>query len=367
MAMHTDVSSILLDYQRFARSVKLFTGRAGVAKKANVQYTVQVHFFFWCFMANLDPFGLNPSSGTVDYFTAYWYAALSQATYFSPSGTQFQLFNLAGATALIRLELPGLSIPYVDMALFPGSRAVSVVVGTRFFQEFVNQAFGAILVSAPEWPGLVASYWSGLALLLWAEILNVASANGVTSIAFAGHSQGGAIAQLLPQLCNDAPGLATACVCTFGCPRSGNVVFADSQTNNYLRVTNEGDPVHLLPAAVSTPLDQFLWLVPGINLNSYKHWGTRVHFSSEGQSAFAFELPTWATAYAALLETARATSSWFDSHYIASYARRIRRNIPGAMGAVNPDYPGLQDLDLFFQGQEVQPPATTWTDLEVCP
>lgn len=317
-------------------------------------------------MPNILPFNLDPASTGLDRFTGYWFASCCHAAYFATASTKLALYALAGGTNVISVRVPGQSIPEADIAFFPGGRAVVTIQGTRFFLEFLNQVAGAQLVQASPWPGHVGQYWTAVTQALWDEVRPILVENSITSIALAGHSQGGGICQLIPNLASQTPGLGIANLFSIGAPRTGSVLYAEVQGSRYLRLTNAGDPVPSFPPSVSTPLNRFLWLIPPVDTLSFLHWGTRFHLFANGSAAAPAELPSWIEGFSLLADTALNSSGWFNNHFVEQYARRLRLGIPGGIGEANPDYPGLQTLDDYWEDQEIAPPAEDWFQFPMC-
>lgn len=319
-------------------------------------------------MPTIRPFDINPATGPIDRFTLYWYCAICNQAY-SPSGeTLDQLYALAGATSVTRYEIPGAVIPYLDYAVFPGDRALISIVGTRQWEEFALQAVGANLIAAEPWPGTVGFYWSSLAITLFDLIETELIESEIQTVALAGHSQGGAIAQLLIELINSLPDTDTQCIVTMGSPRSGNPEFAASLQNTpYARMTNQGDVVPMLPPSISTPLDRFLWLLPPPPNTSFQHGGTRINLFDNGVDTNPPEEPTWLEGSKALIDGVRGgIGGWVNNHMPAEYARRLRLDIPVAIGTDDVNYPGLKALDDYFAGQDLPEPASGWLTPSPC-
>lgn len=319
-------------------------------------------------MPQIQPFGIHPVDNGVDRFTLYWYSALQHEAY-RPFGTTLEtLYSLGGADSVTRYALPSFIFPYVDYAVFPGNIALLSIVGTRNWQEFGFQALGAVLVHRDPWPGLVGDYWSNLALALFNLVEAELVSAGITTVALAGHSQGGALAQLFLTLIDELPAVSTACIVTLGSPRSGNVEFGDAlQNTRYARLTNQGDPVPALPPSLSPALEQFQVLITGIPVSSYFHFGTRFHLFESGGVTNPQEQPSWLEGSQHLLQSVRGVGTWIASHNPAEYARRLRRKIQVPMQTESAEYPGLKELDDYFAGEMLPIPATTWLNPVDCP
>lgn len=317
-------------------------------------------------MPMLAPFAQSPETQGLDFFTSYWVCALADASYTTDVNSKTVLYALANGIFTKTINLPGEIIPVIDYAVFPGNKATLTITGTRFFLEFVNQILGADLVSVIPWSGEVGRYWSSVADRLWDLVVEQLEDDSITEVAFFGHSQGGAICQLFPDLAFETGGISVANLVSLGAPRSGNVEYATTQLANYVRLTNAGDPIPALPAAVSTPLDEFLWIIPPTNFNSYQHWGTRFHLFDDGFVTVPPELPSWSRGYEALLVGLQSSSNWFADHRPFEYARRLRINLPGPVQVVNSDYPGLKEIDDYFAGINLQPVITNWFSPPTC-
>lgn len=312
------------------------------------------------------PFGLDPSNTGLDRFTAYWYVTCMNAAYGNQAAEISALYALAGATSVQTVHVPGLVIPEADIAFFPDNKAVVTFQGTRFFLEWIRQILGSQLALLAPWPGFVGQYHALVAINIWDQVRPILVNAGITTIALAGHSQGGAICQLLPNLIGDSTSIGLANICTCGAPRTGSPAYASVQGSRYLRLTNTGDPVPLLPPAISPALDRFLWLIPPIEPLSYAHWGTRIHLWANGSATMPVELPTWLDGSRFLADQALNGNAWFTNHDTTEYARRLRAGIPAGIGEANPTYPGLQALDLYWEGKDITPAADLWMDPPIC-
>lgn len=314
----------------------------------------------WLSVASILPFDQNPESQGLDFFTAYWVCSICDASYSAEVNSKTVLYSLANGIFTKTINLPGSVIPVIDYAVYPSNRATLTVTGTRFFLEFVNQILGVNLVDVDPWAGEVGQYWSSISDQLWDLVELQLAEDGITEVAFFGHSQGGAICQLFPDLAFETGGISVANLVTLGTPRTGNVEYATTQLSNYVRLTNAGDPIPALPAAVSTPLDEFLWIIPPTNLNSYQHWGTRFHLFDDGFITVPPELPTWSRGFEAMLLGVRASGNWFADHRAFEYARRLRLNLPSPVQVVHADYLGLKEIDDYFAGINLQPSVGEW-------
>lgn len=254
----------------------------------------------------------------------------------------------------------------VDYAVFPGGKAILTITGTRFFIEMVRQILGVLLFDLDPWPGLVGAYWASVADDLFDEIVPVLERDSISAVALFGHSQGGGICQLIPDLATETGGISVANLITLGAPRTGNTVYAAAQTSNYVRLTNAGDPVPHIPASISTPLDVFLWIIPPANLNSYEHWGTRFHLFFDGAVTVPPNLPSWLRGHEALLTAALASANWFADHRPAEYGRRLRLQLPRPFQEVHADYPGLKEIDDYFAGVISTPAVADWFSPPTC-
>lgn len=319
-------------------------------------------------MGALAPWGLEPAGpGGLDRFTAYWYATVCAGAYQPESVPRAQLYDLVGAGAPIRVQTGNPSFPSLDVSFTTTGRAIAVARGTATTVEMLLHPVGLPLISAAPWPGQVGFIWRAGAVAAWAQLGPLFTSHSVLHVAWAGHSYGGALATLLPELALDAGLGLTDCVFSIGSPRVGNLAFSQAWTYRYLRVTNHLDPVAMVPPSANSLLDRALWILAPAPLGSYWHVGTRAHLFITGAVAFPPEQSTWATAEDTLIAGAVASTDWFRAHATEEYARRLRIGIAAPWSVPSTEFPGIDVIDTWWNDRNLDPPASTWSTAVYCP
>jgi pimeloyl-ACP methyl ester carboxylesterase len=317
-------------------------------------------------MPEISVWSQNPAQSGLDRFTCYFIATVEAVAYSDESPWKNTLYGLIGGTAWHRLALPGLPSPHAEVALFPGGRALVTIEGTRTPGEFVRQALGSFLVPLVVLPGRVSQYWFLAMSQIVAQLLTFLPDHGITEIAVNGHSQGGAIAQLLPAWLTYRGGATTLNIFTAAATRSADNFFAAAQTLPYTRLSAAGDPVPQLPPSADPILDAETWLLLPYSFSGYRHFGTHFHLFADGSFLMPPDQSTWNQGGADLREYATSNTGWFGAHDISEYARRLRVGIPVPIGAADPNYPGLQTLDNYWIEQNLVAPAISWTGEFLC-
>lgn len=318
-------------------------------------------------MASLNPFGLNPAADGLDRFTAYWFVSLQEALYRSDHAGSTMLYGLAGGLEPVSVTVPGLLVPRCEVSSFPADRAIVTVEGTSNYLQMIAQIQGSFLSAIPPWPGSVSVWHAAVTVALWNELRPFLQGIGSPELALNGHSQGGGICQLLPAKIAADTACDIANIFSAGSPRTGNTAYAVTQTARYCRVTNAADPVPLLPPSLGVEVNQILWMLPPALPTSYVHWGTRFHLFANGSALMPLESTTWVEGSEYLIGVASGSTTWFADHAPAEYARRLRVGIPGAIGVLNPTYPGLKQIDDWWAGVSPEPPPAEWFDPATCP
>lgn len=319
-------------------------------------------------MPAISPWSLDPAGpGGLDRFTAYWYATVCHAAYLPETTPRLFLYQLAGCTLLQRVLGGSQAFPWADVSFTPTGQAIVVTRGTATTLEMFLHAYSALLTSSAPWPGQVGGIWRAATTLLWSQLGPIIQAQGSTNAAWAGHSYGGAVSTLLPELALDAGVVVTDNVFSIGSPRAGNLAFALAFPYRYLRLTNHGDPVPMVPPSANSLLDRALWILAPAPLGAFWHVGTRFHLFDTGATAAPPEQSTWATAEDAMLTIARESQVWFRAHNSNEYARRLRIGIPVPWLVGSVDYPGLDVLDGYWATAAIEPAASTWFDVVDCP
>lgn len=292
-------------------------------------------------MALIDPFGLDPDN-PVNRLILYWYATVNRVIYQDDNALTFQVMDLAGGTLVTgTLGFPPL-IPRVEVWSIPADKRFVVIRGTTQWQEYLFEVMGSFLVSAPPWDGTVNQYFRQLADTIRAQFAPYL----LPAWALTGHSLGGAVGALVSRY-GATP--ETRVLVDFGSPRSGDGVYSSHQVRPDLRwrITNEGDPVPLIPPSTNTLLDELPAILPiPVPPVYYRHWGRRIHLFQDGTFTLPVELSTSAEVALAIIQAVRLGTNWYIGHDTAEYARRLRSQIPVAFRiGPDPDFPGLYELD----------------------
>ena len=149
---------------------------------------------------------------------------------------------------------------------------------------------------SPSYNGLVHQGFARIATSIQADIVDALDdLPRDRPVYLCGHSQGGAVATLLGQPLNDA-GIAIRATYTFGAPRAGDELFADSYPGTVLRHENADDLVCLVPPGWLSKalIEQVLalmeigWRFPDA---SYKHAGRLRFFHWDGPDRDRGRLP----------------------------------------------------------------------------
>jgi len=317
-------------------------------------------------MAALAPFALDPRGG-FDRFTAYWFATVCNAVYLPASAPRLFLYQLVGGVSLTRVQPTPLAFPWADVSFTLAGQAIVVTRGTATSLEMLLQAAGVGLSSSAPWPGQVGGFWSAATNVLFQALKPLMQAVGTTNVVWSGHSFGGAVSTLMPDLALDDGPFLTDAVCTVAGPRAGDLAFAQEQSPRFLRLTNHGDPVPMVPPSANSVLDRTLWILSPVPFTSFWHAGTRVHLFEDGRTAMPPEQSTWASSEEAMIGAARIASGWYNAHNTNEYARRLRIGIPAPWLTPSTEFPDIDVLDGYWATADIDPPASTWFQAALCP
>jgi len=255
------------------------------------------------------------------------------------------LCAVAGGSTVQRLTFP-IPLPNaVFVFTFPGPRFVVIVNGTTDNRQHLMSAIGSLIRGQAPWPGRVNTFFSTAASVITARVLATIGPLNPVEIVFVGHSLGGAVAQLLACLAWPWP---CSGVWTIGQPRVGDAGFAAAWSTPADRYTSAGDPVPMLPPNVNALMNQSLFNIWPQQLLSYQHVGQRFHLYPTGRIEELPEAPTWDEANAYLVSAATSSTGWIGAHDSKRYACRIRRGIPVPWRTVDPEWPGLKQVDDIY-------------------
>lgn len=293
-------------------------------------------------MPIIDPFDFAPL-GSFNRTHAYFMCTWMRCQYQSDNGNALwddKIAALMGASnfqVFPHLEEEGFFYPRTDVAAIPGRSTVTMVRGTSVFpDEIIAEIQAADLWTQEPWAGRVGRYFGIVATRTLSRISTALQTQGL----FAGHSLGGAIADMI--------GLGGSKFFTAGAPREGDGTYANSRPAPLkLRLVNNGDPVPLIPFSSATPLDFLDLEVPFfIWSHFFRHWGQKRVLWEDGTTTYP---PHQDQSH--LLEGAQLTVEFIrggaDKHYAPEYCRRLRLGFPLAFPAIKPDsdFPGLFELD----------------------
>lgn len=268
-----------------------------------------------------------------DRLKGYWWATTNRVVY-EPDPVPYgpALYGLAGGAFVGRIE-EGDAQP-MDLATTDLFQVV-IVRGSDDVTDFLGEILQSALATVPPWPGRVSAYFAART----GEMKDAVLPRLVGPWLASGHSLGGALCALAAGWEETRPQMLV----DFGSPRSGDAGYAAAQNRPRCRITNQTDPIPLVPILDGLTVPLLPW--PGAR-PGYQHWGTRVHCWADtsitrprGQDWVFGGLGEY------LMEIARGEAAG-AAHSSAEYARRIRGGIPVAFPtAGDPDYPGLEVLD----------------------
>lgn len=312
----------------------------------------------------LDVFDVRPD-GPLDRLQAYWYATLCRVAYLpDPQQELAALADMAGGSLFGFFPSTDPLVRGLAVLSFPGARGVVCIVGTNQAVEYLAQAAGSVLTQANPWPGSVGFFWQRVARETWHEAIELIVPLG--GWIATGHSMGGGVAAMMPFLATPSP----LAIVDFGSVRTGDAGHAAAQTTPRLRITNQGDPVPLLPLSTNTFLDQTPIILQEIFFPFnvpipypplyYRHWGSRVHLWLEGDSSRPVE--TWTPSEVLQLASFPVNQGIDANHRMAEYARRLRAGIPVSFPAqaADVDYPEVENLDHINNILNIAAEVTWW-------
>lgn len=260
-------------------------------------------------MATLDPY-FDPA-GPFDRLKAYWWATACRVAYEpAPALYADPLAGLAGGTFDGRED--STDAQPMDFYTLETYQAVCIR-GSDDVPDFLGEILLSGLVTAAGYPGQVSQYFADRT----AEARPLILGRIVGPWLASGHSLGGAIAALTCSWPDIPP---VACI-DVGSPRSGSVTYAAAQNRPRLRVSNQTDPIPLVPILGGLTPPRFPWPA---RPDGYQHWGSRVHLW-EDCSVTRPRGPDWILGGLGewLLEIAGGEPA-AAAHSSAEYARRIR-------------------------------------------
>jgi len=296
----------------------------------------------------LDPFSVNPA-GPLQRHLLYWYATVCRS---SANATKLSALHLAaGASSIDRNPVAGFAlIPSFTVATYPAGKFVVSIEGTTTVNQWLLHMGGQGTVASSTHGGFVSVTLLQVAQAVESLITPKLSAN-LTEWVLTGHSMGGGLAALLYRFYIGPPfgTIQPKAIVDFGSPKVGNGQYASGQTLPRWRVTNEGDPVPLLPPTIAPGLGFPLGRRrAGIELN-WQHWGTRLHLWSDFTTTRPPGIPDFGLAAitAQLLLNRIRGEAVADNHLLEEYCFRLRGAIPIKFPAQadDPDYPGIDVID----------------------
>lgn len=224
------------------------------------------------------------------------------------------------------------------------------ILGTQSAIQLVGELVASTLIPFDGLAGKVSAYFTiDLAFILTA-ILNALNPN--KPVVVAGHSLGGATAQLLAAYLQHSIGSSVAGVFTIGSPKAGDAAFAATIPGLVTRLENLGDIVPSIPQAI-----------PGLGLLSAfqsppADWPLYVHAGFAISQDFG---GGWENGHTELTPTdilAAIIGGEIPQHFVEEYQRRTMlplltpgNLVPFAQGFEKP-------WQLFNYLEQPQPPGT---------
>lgn len=312
----------------------------------------------------LDPFALNPA-GPFQRYLAYWYASLCRTSRDVPRHTT--LHNLAGAVAVVQVPIdPNGFIPSYTVATYTQRRFVVQIEGTTTVNQWLTHITSQGSIRASPWAGGVIPSQALFARTIEIGLRSFfATPPGDWTVT--GHSLGGSVGALLAGTYQGPPfGIEKPkALVDFGSPKSGNGFYASAQHLPRLRVTNEADPVPLLPPTLAEGFPNIFGGRRGSSPieTDWQHWGQRLHLFYDGSNLRPPLIPDLGTASvnAYLIANWIAGRDTIQQHGMEEYCKRLRNGIPKQFPALadDPDFPGIHIVDAMNE-QLNKAAGVTW-------
>lgn len=293
-------------------------------------------------MPLITPFSITPDQG-LDRFTGYWFATLCRCGYINNLTQLLSVGQIAGANEVKEYLSPRLNVPKCYLFRWPNNDALWLVNGTTVPTQYMASVLGAQTLHVGSVPGAFNSFfWSAYLQLSPPVILDLVN-RLPNRLNIMGHSLGGAIGTLASQWLRNTFNVVGTW--SIGSPRVGDLVFGAAFNIPYTRITDQGDIVPCLPPSTNTFMDVAFWPYFQPVPTSYRHVGTRFHLYVDGTSAALGEFSTLEEAIVFDVQVRLDSSVVLTAHDTPEYARRLRVGIPVAWRHLDPQYPGLKNLD----------------------
>lgn len=283
----------------------------------------------------LAPFSL-PASG---YRPDVWYWLLTAcASLYSPSVARFRrVYDVGGPVqdaVFFRQnpEVVGPALPDWDMITYP-QHVLIVLQGSTNFSQIVNQAFQLHQDAWAEGPGRVSPFYLEVGRQLYAQMESALRAKMPRNVVVAGHSFGGAAAQILAVLIRDGVPADVEAIVSFGAPKVGNRHFAVAYPLNLINVRHTGDIIVSAPGS-STFAAFVLSPIPQLGAAEVFRWGDAgILYELQPDGAVFNEwagntFPGQARSFVADWSFRGSVTSFPRAHSAYLYALRVRQNLP---------------------------------------
>lgn len=200
---------------------------------------------------------------------------LSALSYLPLAGYKPQLLAALGASTADRFGNGGAFVPHVLQVNGPGATLLAME-GTRNWDQWLLYARGATIERWPHGPGRVFGPFLTISEPLLPALLTATA--GASTVVFAGHSLGAAVAALGSRYLQGQGREVKASV-VFGCPRCVDQNFLDQTRLSTAVLNHPLDPVPMIPVSVTNLLIRDPFAIS---------WDTAI--KSPGQP---FWLPSW--------------------------------------------------------------------------